>query len=407
VLRFLFLKGCSIFIDLFMRIMRNTDLPCAILADDLTGAADAGLPFAARGYATNIWLAEGQGFVSAAIHVYDTASRSNSPEQAAAKVRSLCEILKASNCPLIFKKLDSTLLGNLAAEIEAVMEALGFELALIAPAFPAMGRTLVEGRLCLFGEPSDPPRFLPALLREQGASSVGQVGLDILKHGAEAIAESLSQLAAKGARLIVLDSDSQEDLRQIAQAAELLDSRTLLAGAGALAGEIAGTLPIASCSERAADEQSTESGCVLLVIGSANAVTERQLNHLLHLRPVVALEADSIIDLMALKGESYVLLRVKPGSRAEFFSGVISALLGHGLRGLVLSGGDTAEAVARCLNASGIRLGGEIVPGVPWGHIIGGTAMGLPIATKSGGFGADEALVEAVDFLYRYYSYSL
>jgi D-threonate/D-erythronate kinase len=385
--------------------MRNTDLPCAILADDLTGAADAGLPFAARGYATNIWLAEGQGFNTAAIHVFDMASRSNSPEQAAAKVRSLCDILKAANCPLIFKKLDSTLLGNIAAEIEAAMETLGFEVALIAPAFPAMGRTLVEGRLYLFGKLSDPPRFLPAMLREQGASGVGQIDLDILKHGAEAIAESLSRLAAKGARLIVLDSDSQEDLRQIVQATELLDSRTLLAGSGALAGEIAETLAIASRSESAAAEQSAESGGVLLVIGSVNMVTERQINHLLHLRPVVTIEAGTIIDRMALSKDSHLLLRVKPGSSAEYYTGVLSALLGHRLRGLVLSGGDTAEAVARCLNVSGIRLNGEIVPGVPWGHIIGGTAAGLPIATKSGGFGADEALVEAVDFLYRCYSF--
>jgi uncharacterized protein YgbK (DUF1537 family) len=183
------------------------------------------------------------------------------------------------------------------------------------------------------------------------------------------------------------------------QAAELLDSRALLAGSGALAGEIAGTLPIDSRSEKTADEQSTESGRVLLVIGSANAVTERQLNHLLQFRPVVTLEAGAIIDREALRSDSHVLLRVKPGSIADYFIGVLSALLGERLRGLVLSGGDTAEAVMRCLNASGIRLGGEVVPGVPWGHIIGGAAAGFPVATKSGGFGADEALVKAVDFL--------
>lgn len=379
--------------------MRNSDPPCAILADDLTGAADAGLPFAARGYPTNIWLGEHHTIDSAAVHIYDTASRHDSPEEAATKVRRLCNSLKASNCPLIFKKLDSTLLGNLAVEIEAAMESLGFDVALVAPAFPAMGRTLIEGELHLFGEPSDPPRFLPALLREQGASNVAHIGLDMLKHDRGALARALSQLASEGARLIVLDSASHEDLRKIVQEAELLEVKPLLAGSGALAGEIARTRYAAGPGETPVHEKTAEAGRILLVIGSANAVTERQINHLLHLRPVVTVKPGTMVDGRALTGDSHFLLRITPGGIAENYVRIISTLFDSGLRGLVLSGGDTAEAVARGLNASGIRLGGEIVPGVPWGCFIGGAANGLRIATKSGGFGADDALVNAVDFL--------
>src|SRR5262245_41245031 len=378
--------------------MMNSDLPCAILADDLTGAADAGLPFAARGIATNIWLAEGQGVDSGAVHVYDTASRGDSPQQAAAKVHRLCNLLKASECPLIFKKLDSTLLGNLTVEIEAAMESLGFEVTLVAPAFPAMGRTLIEGQLHLFGKPSDPPRFLPGMLLEQGASSVAHVGFEVLKHGIAAVAETISQLSSKAARLIVLDSASHEDLRQIVQAAELLEVKTLLAGSGALAGEIAGKMYAAGPGDITVQVNTAEAGRILLVIGSANAVTEQQLNHLLQLRPVVTVDPNTRIDDV-LTGDSHLLLRVGPGGIAENYARILSELFDSGLRGLVLSGGDTAEAVARCLNASGIRLGGEIVPGVPWGRFIGGAADGLRIATKSGGFGADDALVNAVDFL--------
>src|SRR5262245_47924759 len=175
--------------------MRYSDLPCAILADDLTGAADAGLPFAARGYPTNIWLGEHHCLDSAAVHIYDTTSRHDSPEDAATKVRRLCNSLKASNCPLIFKKLDSTLLGNLTVEIEAAMETLGFEVTLVAPAFPAMGRTLIDGELHLFGKPSDPPRYLPELLRDEGSSSVAHVGIDMLNHDRGVVARALSQLA--------------------------------------------------------------------------------------------------------------------------------------------------------------------------------------------------------------------
>jgi len=377
--------------------MRKSNLPSAILADDLTGAADAGLPFATRGYTTNIWLAEGLGDDSGAVHVYDTASRADSPQQAAAKVHRLCNSLKAFDCPLIFKKLDSTLLGNLSVEIAAAMDALGFEVALVAPAFPAMGRTLIEGNLHLFGKPSDPPRFLPGMLREQGAASVAHVGVDVLKHGVEEVAETISRFASKAARLIVLDTASQKDLGLIVQAADLLDTRILLAGSGALASEIAAHMPAAG--QNATIMHSTESGRVMLIIGSANTVTERQLNLLLLLRPVVTVEEGTKVDGRMLMGNSHVLMRVKPGSSAEPYAEALAALLAGGLRGLVLSGGDTAEAVLRYFNASGIRLGGEIVPGVPWGQIIGGAAAGLTIATKSGGFGSDNALVNAVDFL--------
>jgi D-threonate/D-erythronate kinase len=385
----------------------HSDLPCAILADDLTGAADAGIPFAVRGYATNIWLAHGQGVDPDAVHVYNTASRADSPEQAAAKVRRFCDSLIASDCPLIFKKLDSTLLGNLAAELEAAMEACGFEVTLVAPSFPAMGRTLVGGRLYLFGEPSDPPRCLPALLREQGASGIAQVGLDALQQGGEAVAETLYRLTSQGARLIVLDSTSQEDLRRIVRAAELIDARAMLAGAGALAAEIAATMPESVSVEIAAPERTAEPGRVLLVIGSSNPVTERQINLLLLSRPVAAIEPGTVVDRRSLSGESHILLRTRPGSEAEHLAAFapfapfapLAPLLDGGLRGIVLSGGDTAEAVARCFNAGGIRLEGEIVPGVPWGRFIGGAAAGIPVATKAGGFGADESLVEAVDFL--------
>jgi uncharacterized protein YgbK (DUF1537 family) len=378
----------------------HSDLPCAILADDLTGAADAGLPFAARGYPTNIWLAYDQGVDPGAVHVYDTASRADSPEQAAAKVRRFCNSLTASNCPLIFKKLDSTLLGNLAAELEAAMEACGFEVALVAPAFPAMGRTIVEGWLHLFGEPSDPPRCLPVLLRDQGASGVAHVGLDVLKRGGQAVAETVYRLTSQGARLIALDSTSQEDLRRVARAAELIGAKAMLVGAGALAGEIAAKMPESARAEICASEQTVEPGYVLLIIGSSNAVTEKQIKRLLHLRPVVAIEPGMMVDRRALSGDSHILLRTKPDSRAEHLAiAVFAPLLDGGLRGIVLSGGDTAEVVARCLRAGGIRLEGEIVPGVPWGRFIGGAAAGLPVATKAGGFGADESLVEAVDFL--------
>lgn len=63
---------------------------------------------------------------------------------------------------------------------------------------------------------------------------------------------------------------------------------------------------------------------------------------------------------------------------------------------LVICGGDTAIAVADHLGARGIRLRGEKIPGLPWGWWMGGRLDGERVATKSGGFGGIETIVEAV-----------
>ena len=83
-------------------------------------------------------------------------------------------------------------------------------------------------------------------------------------------------------------------------------------------------------------------------------------------------------------------------AEVEILSSVTESILGLPLAGMVIAGGDTARSVADCLGASGIRLIGEATPGVPWGTWIGGRFPGLPVATKAGGFGAIEVLIEAV-----------
>ncbi len=71
------------------------------------------------------------------------------------------------------------------------------------------------------------------------------------------------------------------------------------------------------------------------------------------------------------------------------------------LGGLVLCGGDIAIATCRALGAVGIVLGGEVEPGVPWGHLVGGERPDLPVITKAGGFGTPHVFRTAIRFLRR------
>ena len=75
----------------------------------------------------------------------------------------------------------------------------------------------------------------------------------------------------------------------------------------------------------------------------------------------------------------------------------VRRLIGDWRGPLVLSGGATARLVCDALGVSEIRLGREIAAGIPRGVIVGGMFDGLPVVTKSGGFGRPDALIRIVD----------
>jgi uncharacterized protein YgbK (DUF1537 family) len=82
---------------------------------------------------------------------------------------------------------------------------------------------------------------------------------------------------------------------------------------------------------------------------------------------------------------------------AETLAGEFAAHVERGDWDVVgLVGGDGARAALSRLGASGIRILDSLVEGIPFGVIVGGKADGLPVFTKAGGFGSDDALVAAV-----------
>ena len=64
---------------------------------------------------------------------------------------------------------------------------------------------------------------------------------------------------------------------------------------------------------------------------------------------------------------------------------------------LGLIGGDGARETLARLGASGIRIVDSLLEGIPLGLVVGGQADGMPVFTKAGGFGAEDALVRCVE----------
>ena len=90
-----------------------------------------------------------------------TESRHLPPQRGRDRVRAMAHHLYGT--PLLYKKIDSTLRGNITAELFALMEAFEVQRALVAPAFPAQGRTTVHGRQFINGEPLEQTDFAPKI----------------------------------------------------------------------------------------------------------------------------------------------------------------------------------------------------------------------------------------------------
>jgi uncharacterized protein YgbK (DUF1537 family) len=195
-----------------------------LIADDLTGAADASVHFAARREATIVFdRRELEGLVA-----IDTETRSLAPAEAALVLTELA----AGMIGAVFKKVDSTLRGPVAAELEALRVALGRRAVVLAPSLPAQGRIVAGGRLVVAGQDRGPVRDL--------------AGID------------------------AVDAATDEDLDRVA-AACAADPTLLPAGSAGLAAAFARlegpALPVPS---------PPPAGSVLVVVGSPHPVAREQ-----------------------------------------------------------------------------------------------------------------------------------
>ncbi len=124
----------------------------AVIADDLTGAAEIG--GIGLSYGLKVEIAKTvDPDTEADMLVIDTDARSKSQAEAVAAVAEVSRALNGLHPQLWYKKIDSVMRGHVLAEIKAQCEAMQLQKALIVPANPALGRTLVDGHYYVHGEP--------------------------------------------------------------------------------------------------------------------------------------------------------------------------------------------------------------------------------------------------------------
>ena len=407
-------------------------LPLTIVADDLTGAADAVGAYGSD-YATTIVFdpartAAGTG-ADADIVAVDTASRYLAPEAAAHVVEEAVTRSLASGRS-VFKKIDSLLRGNIGVELRAAASAFsdGREarpaFVLIAPAYPAVGRTTVQGVVHVSGAAAAACPFGGDVTEAVAAGGlrVGRVaaGLDPAD-----LAEQVRALRTAGLDAAVVDASTDDDLERVAAAARLLAFPTLLAGSGGLAAHVlphrphsgtgtgTGTGPAAATAAGAgtASAHDAPSGKrVLTVIGSYSDLARSQLARVIDggahhhqvpigSRPSQSLPADIDDHDGGDPGGDVVITPELHAPLDTTNALTVAAAIARSVvqiadrfDAIVLTGGETARAVIDAFGIDQLRVLGEIEPGV----VLSAVRDDLPyLVTKAGAFGDAGTLARA------------
>ncbi|WP_207425445.1 four-carbon acid sugar kinase family protein [Pedobacter sp. SYSU D00535] len=159
----------------------------AVIADDLTGAAELGGIGLRYNLSVEVAL-EVDPQSKADLVVIATDARSKPEAEAVAEMVEVSKAIAKLQPGLIFKKVDSVLRGHVLPEIQAQLSAFDFDHALIVPANPALGRTIEDGNYLIYGKPivetgfKDDPEFpvTSSRITEMLKAEDGQV--QVLKH---------------------------------------------------------------------------------------------------------------------------------------------------------------------------------------------------------------------------------
>jgi uncharacterized protein YgbK (DUF1537 family) len=404
-----------------------------IIADDLTGAADTAACFAQAGLRTVVaipesgfWLPSLQNPLSSGVPLSETGisrkipvsidvfslstdSRQLTASEAARRVRQAVDWLQHNRFitpnTLFYKKVDSLMRGHPAVELAVMLDALGLERALVAPAFPAQGRVTLNGQQVIGTGASARQIDLGEVfgLPEAGLTKIHWLPVD---HAA----------AAAEPGLYIADAESEGGLETLAR--EMPAQGFLLAcGSAGLARALQRVNWPNRTPPSGPAARSQLSGSVLVVAGSRAPALLRQVEAARQSGIPVVTPGLSFLESAAFEPQELALalaeilrsrqpailttvgLPVLPQGD-EMVAGRLAAvaawLVEAGLvGGLVLTGGDTAAAVCHRLGASLIELRGEPVPGIASGSLLDGTHPGLPLITKAGAFECDLAALIA------------
>jgi uncharacterized protein YgbK (DUF1537 family) len=424
-----------------------------VVADDVTGSNDIGIMFAKSDYLTHIYSFEASSsFVVSKedlstpdILILDTNSRLDPPDVAYNKVFAATRVLQQAGCRQFHNKTCSVFRGNIGAEFDAMLDALGLEFAVVVLGFPKNGRTTVDGIHYVHGKKLEDSEFrhdpihpmqrsdLVGILQSQTKRKVALLTHDVVDCGTEALRDEIQRMRTQ-CQYLILDVTDQPALATIARA---VYDEPVLCGSSAIAEELPAVWGPAQAREQIQKLPPLTDMGILVVAGSLMPQTAAQIAYLEQKGvPCFVLDTSQLFNaaqrethIASLCADISASLRIgndvifhSPNdthalertiglgvahsvSKTEISRRVSEALAevtartlaDTGQNRLVVAGGETSAAVCARLGINGMRVWKEIQPGLP--SCVSLNDPPRMLVLKSGSFGKPDFFERALEHL--------
>ena len=402
----------------------------AMIADDLAGACDTGAEFLPRLGTVTVFIDSDNPVVpddhSKTLVVWNTESRSLSEEAAYQKVRRACTHAIQSETRILLKKADSAFRGNYGREIAATMDAWPEAVAGLLPAIPMFGRVTLNGVQFLDGVPiaesfyqQDPKHPVKesrvAIMASRGnPRKIALLTLNAIRNPRSQ--HILKMLLKSGNRIIVADSETQDDLERAVSLFVHQHLPLILVGGQGMGQAVAG-----HCLPRKSTETwtSVPDGEIVIVCGSLHPRTRQQLQNIsktLNVEPISIPQNSTALKLAHNTEQNVVgrLLDQISQSRVGVLTSpehsvldpiLVETVLANTLKalhqqipikGIILTGGSTAYAVCRRLGVRQLQLRQRMGFGVVIAQ--SPELSGMVIGIKGGSLGELDAFTNLVKF---------
>lgn len=416
-------------------------LHLCVIADDFTGALETGAQFAKKGISTWLQLDASSSVSAKALEnevlVVNTESRHMDPEEASRKVYYTARNAQKYGITRIYKKTDSTLRGNIGAELEALIKAVNSDSIVFLPAYPKAGRLTIGGRQFIghipihetdIGEdPFDPKTtsVIPEILAEQTRLKTHVVDHNI----------TLERLSDVLEGIILFDCARQNELEKIGKLLRKTDRLNVIAGSSGFAELLPELLemeqrpshftarrrPLLVLNGSLSDVSlgqtafARETGIIEIIIppgvlfheteikgAAGSAIVQQAVECLESDKPVMlrtVAERSELHEYLARSGLSTINPKRLHLLAANHMGVLIRSILQHKvLCTLAVFGGDTLRGVASHLKLDGLRLLDEITTGVALSEIEW-KGNSIQLVSKSGAFGQRDVVARILEYL--------
>lgn len=395
------------------------------ITDDLTGAADSGSYFTARGQHVTLCTSgdtsldrERGGLLS-----INLSSRNTRPEHAYESHFNIMKRLRNSDKDFMMKKIGTGFRGNDPMELKGLLESEPDYLVFVVDHAPDLGTFTLYGNQYCEGEiltkslyandPVMPPResYIPSILGNGSGMKTGLVDIDAVKGGR--ILEETARRVEEGCRILVFDAITREDTMELIRTLRPVYPRVFWTGSLGIADGLAEYLfgPWQESVFPARDIR------CLGVCASAYGIAKKQMEFSrekgLH---VTEIDMDSYIEgndekvvkhcidetLEWLTRENTMVAPVvdrysyKPGTSGKILEAVrrISEKIcrSENFDRLTVVGGETSQNVFQVTGTNHLLLGRPLEPGVAQGTILDGVMAGKEFSLKGGSMGMENTL---------------